>query len=127
MELPEQGTRPLEKGRDVDVPTAKATAILMDVRMNTPVGYAEDPDLKRKIGDRLYEATVMVNYVHMAAMELGPESLKVWDSVSDLEAAVYGDFRQGLLPRSENDPTGIPGRDPDLAVEDDYTATDYED
>lgn len=128
LELPEEGTRPLSRGRDVDVPAAKATSLLMDIRMNTPVGYAEDPAMKRKIEERLSEATVMVNYVYMSAVDLGSDAAKkVWEKAAQLEDAVYYDFLRGLLPRSENDPTGIPGKDPDLAVEVDYTATDDED
>lgn len=123
-ELPD---RKLNEQDDVDIPVKKATTILLDVRTNTPVGYEDDDELRRKIEGKLYDATVITNYVRMACNGLNSKSAwKKLDDVETLEASVYGDYQNGRLPRAENDPTGIPGKDPDLATEDDYTAEDYD-
>lgn len=94
-------------------------AELLDVRNNTPAGSYEEVEsfyaLKDKVGalsDQLDQARVLA----------GPDVDFINDEVAPVQflyEAVDYDLTTGMLPRSPDDPRGLPDKDPLLLAQQD--------
>lgn len=94
----------------------QADALLRKIRTETPVDYNDTPDKRNAVreqlqqADDLLEGTIRIVYADSGAdlplffSMLGPVRLLLNNVGSDLTG--------GRLPRSKNDPTGLPEADP---------------
>jgi len=90
---------------------------LLDIRHNTPVDWADTPEGRSEVWERLWEQDALLDQARSLVFGQYDFIEEVLFPVKYLFDWVKRDGEEARLPRPSEDPTGVPGKDPTLLMQ----------